>query len=334
MPSASSATSCDEFDYTLDFVGRDGDAPLEDFLFKYRSGHCELFASAMVLLLRSQGIHARLVTGFLGGELNRLGYVVVRQGNAHAWVEAWIPGEGWRTFDPTPPSGRPAMAEQSFASLAGQLYDSLVFQWDRYVLTYGVEDQAEVVLRLWRQLHKLWRLWDGDEEAMADDAPTAAVAGTAAAGGEAGDGRRLAVSAVLLLLAVVLAILLWRRHRAGFTATRAYRQLRGSLGARRAAAHRRHRTAGVAAARRAALAGRRRSRRAGGRPLPARELRQRAARRRRPAGASHRSRRGAPCAAHLAGRHAHGAATALATALARLRNRHRRRPDTTTRRTP
>ena len=62
----------------------------------------------MVLMLRSQGIPARLVTGFLGGEYNPFeGYYIVRESNAHAWVEACMPGEGWRIFDPTPPAGRP-----------------------------------------------------------------------------------------------------------------------------------------------------------------------------------------------------------------------------------
>lgn len=105
------SSDSDSGNYTetsLTLVGCGGDHPLEDFLFRYKSGHCEYFASAMVLLLRSQGIPARLVTGFLGGEYNRLeGYYVVRQVNAHAWVEAWIEGEGWRTFDATPPDGRP-----------------------------------------------------------------------------------------------------------------------------------------------------------------------------------------------------------------------------------
>ncbi|HEX6201973.1 MAG TPA: DUF3488 and transglutaminase-like domain-containing protein, partial [Thermoanaerobaculia bacterium] len=77
----------DNYEYTLDLVGRPGDEAIEAFLFEDRRGHCEYFASSLVLLLRSQGIHARLVTGFLGAERNALGLWVVRQGNAHAWVE-------------------------------------------------------------------------------------------------------------------------------------------------------------------------------------------------------------------------------------------------------
>jgi hypothetical protein len=81
---------------------------LEYFLFATRRGHCEYFASAMVLLLRELGVPARLVTGYLGAELNPIqDYLVVRQERAHAWVEAWIPEQGLTTFDPTPPAGGP-----------------------------------------------------------------------------------------------------------------------------------------------------------------------------------------------------------------------------------
>ena len=103
-----------EYGYTLDFVGRGAADPIEEFLFTYRSGHCEYFASAMVLLLRSQGIPARFVAGSLGGEYNPLtGYYIVRQSNAHAWVEAYLPdapgGPAGRCSTPRRrPAGRPA----------------------------------------------------------------------------------------------------------------------------------------------------------------------------------------------------------------------------------
>jgi transglutaminase-like putative cysteine protease len=81
-------------------------ALLEDFLLGTRQGHCEFFATAMTLLLRLRGVPARYVNGFLVEEYNHLGgYYVVREKNAHAWVEAYIPEKGWMTFDPTPPTG-------------------------------------------------------------------------------------------------------------------------------------------------------------------------------------------------------------------------------------
>lgn len=156
-----------DYDYTRDFVGRSNDDALEDFLFRYRSGHCEYFASAMVLLLRSQGVPARLVTGFLGGEYNPFeGYTIVRDSNAHAWVEAYLAEEGgWRVFDPTPPSGRPTESGTGAWGLFQQAYDFLLFRWDRYVLTFGLYDQLQIMGRLTRLWHGFWKVFDrgGDE---------------------------------------------------------------------------------------------------------------------------------------------------------------------------
>lgn len=225
-----------QYDYTLDLVGSGGDEPLDAFLFVHRRGHCEYFASAMVMLLRSQGIHARLVAGFLGSEETPLGYHLVRQGNAHAWVEAYVPGEGWRIYDPTPPAGRPAMGEESFYDLATQIYDTLVFQWDRYVLTYGVEDQAGFMVGGVRKLYELWRRWrsDGDEaDATGDDVAALddgeALVPSAAVVEQAAGIERWVVTVLLLILALVVAVLLWRRYRRPLTALRAYAELRGQL---------------------------------------------------------------------------------------------------------
>ncbi|MEM7587563.1 MAG: DUF3488 and transglutaminase-like domain-containing protein [Acidobacteriota bacterium] len=154
-----------QYDYTLDFLGRSGENPLEDFLFVYRSGHCEFFASAMVLMLRSQGIPARFVTGFLGAELNPIeGYFVVRQQNAHAWVEAYTEERGWQIYDPTPPDGRPTIAPQSLSLLVSQVYDYITFRWDRWVLTYGADDQDSVFRRLRERLQEFWSRFQQDDE--------------------------------------------------------------------------------------------------------------------------------------------------------------------------
>lgn len=77
--------------------GSAGDSePVARFLFDTRRGHCEYFASAMALLLRSAAIPARVVGGYVGGEWNELGgYLLVRRSRAHTWVEAWIPGKDW-----------------------------------------------------------------------------------------------------------------------------------------------------------------------------------------------------------------------------------------------
>jgi len=74
-----------------------------NFLFVRKQGHCEYFASAMAIMLRTLGIPARIVNGFRGAEFNDItGSYLVRARDAHSWVEAYIPGIGWTTFDPTP----------------------------------------------------------------------------------------------------------------------------------------------------------------------------------------------------------------------------------------
>jgi hypothetical protein len=106
--------------YTLD-VGafRTSDA-LAEFLFDKRAGYCEYFATAAVVLMRLQGVPARFVKGFGVGEWNEAaGHYVVRDRDAHAWIEAWLPGEGWVEADPTPPGDFAALhARRPMASLA------------------------------------------------------------------------------------------------------------------------------------------------------------------------------------------------------------------------
>jgi len=82
----------------------DGD-PLAEFLFEKKKAYCEYFASAAVVLLRLQGVPARYVKGLSVGPQTDMGggLHVVRESDAHAWVEAWIPGDGWVEADPTPP---------------------------------------------------------------------------------------------------------------------------------------------------------------------------------------------------------------------------------------
>ncbi len=103
-----------DFAYSLDRAPASREPPLVRFLWTSRRGHCELFATAMALLARTVGVPARVVGGFRVAEHNAVGgYHVVRERNAHAWVEAWIDGEGWRTFDPTPVTEANLRREQS-----------------------------------------------------------------------------------------------------------------------------------------------------------------------------------------------------------------------------
>jgi len=117
-----------------------GVTPIEDFLFNSKQGYCEHYATAMVLMLRAAGIPSRIVTGFIGGERNKYGeYIIVRQSDAHSWVEAVIDGK-WKRFDPTPPA--PSFQMPSLISL---YIDSLRLKWYRYVVNFSSSDQKKLL---------------------------------------------------------------------------------------------------------------------------------------------------------------------------------------------
>ena len=221
----------EEYDYSLDFMAAPGPQPLEDFLFRNRAGHCELFASSLVLMLRSQGIPARLVTGYLGTEFNPLeGYHIVRGSNAHAWVEAFTEESGWRLLDPTPAAGLPQTASPSLLGLLRQAWDFMEFRWDRYVISYGFYDQARAFFglrSLWGRLRQMLfgRESPGETARPGEpNRPAEPEPGPAAPG----DGSRLPPWLPLFAL-LAAAVIWWRFGRKEFTATRAYTRLRGRL---------------------------------------------------------------------------------------------------------
>jgi transglutaminase-like putative cysteine protease len=224
-----------DYRYSEDFVGRSGQLPLERFLFDQRKGHCEFFATAMVVMLRSQGIPARFVTGFLGGEPNAFeGYYVVRRSNAHAWVEAYIPDMGWQVFDPTPASGRPGALEEGLGLLMSQVWDYVLFRWDRYVLTFGFYDQLSLFMRARGVWLSVWRMFgrDGDQPFTADTAGEVVTdAETAAAAAASGwrEWMPFVMGAVVMVAAIAAGLWLWLRRRQRPTATESYRRLRRRL---------------------------------------------------------------------------------------------------------
>ena len=215
-----------EYSYSLDLLGIRSDRPVEDFLFNWRRGHCEYFASSMVLMLRSLGIPARLVTGYLGAEYNPFeDYYMVRQSNAHAWVEAYLPDRGWTTFDPTPPSGLPVSEKLGWSLLASQAYDYLLFRWDRYVLTFGFYDQLGIA----RRLVVFWSgLWDGRGDREDTQRVSPAAEERLESPRREPDFSWQPSAVQVLPLALVLALAAWWtwRHRPAFSGARAYRQLR------------------------------------------------------------------------------------------------------------
>ena len=145
-----------------------GENSIDEFLFDTKQGFCEHFASSFVFLMRAAGVPARVVTGYQGGEVNPLdGYLVVRQTDAHAWAEVWLPGGGWTRVDPTA-AAFPVRIESGVtaAEPGGAVlpllvrtrmhwlrdlrdgWDALSNQWNQWVLGYNPDRQREMLTRL------------------------------------------------------------------------------------------------------------------------------------------------------------------------------------------
>ncbi len=135
--------------YSLDAPLAGVDRPLEEFLFFRKTGYCEHYATAMAIMLRTVGIPARLVTGFLATEWNEYGsYYVVRQQDAHAWVEVHLPHSGWVMMDPTPPSGEPVGGVYPAWRALERILDTVKLEWSRLFVQYSAADQLAVVREL------------------------------------------------------------------------------------------------------------------------------------------------------------------------------------------
>ena len=143
--------------------------PLVRFLFETKSGHCEYFASALAVMLRLAGVPSLVVSGYAGGDWNPYGgYYLVRQRQAHSWVEAYV-GGAWHTFDPTPASLEAGGGSYRRIS---DLIDAFQMRWYRYVVNYTLEDQAAGALSLRDSLRGLWESVRGDWwQRRGDEAP-------------------------------------------------------------------------------------------------------------------------------------------------------------------
>jgi len=135
----------------------DARSPIERFLLGELTGHCEYFASAMVVLTRVIGIPARVVNGFAGGRDNRFGsFVEVTRSDAHAWVEVHYARAGWVAYDPTPPDMR--LRANVVPSIGERLYElqsALELWWFRNVVEFDRVDQLRALQATWRAWHLL-----------------------------------------------------------------------------------------------------------------------------------------------------------------------------------
>ena len=137
----------ENYSYSLDGMSHLRADPVSWFLLNQREGHCEYFAGAMVALLSELEIPARMVAGYSGGALSPRGLeAMVREANAHTWVEAWLgDGEGWTTFDPTPAAAVPALDRPGGRERLRWALDWVQSSWDRYVLTFGLREQMGLI---------------------------------------------------------------------------------------------------------------------------------------------------------------------------------------------
>jgi transglutaminase-like putative cysteine protease len=141
------------YTYTLDPQGIDADNPIGSFLFQARSGYCEYFAAAMAVMLRSQGIPARLVNGFQTGTYNRFGKdFVVRGRDAHSWVEVYFPEYGWIPFDPTPADPNPVIPGPFDDYL-----DAASLFWSEWIINYDFAHQAQLARQVERDSREFQR---------------------------------------------------------------------------------------------------------------------------------------------------------------------------------
>jgi transglutaminase-like putative cysteine protease len=146
------------YGYTLERKASGSD-PLADFLFNVQTGHCEYFSTAMAIMLRTRGVPARVVNGFLPGEYNEAADAyTVRQSDAHSWVEVYFPEtNSWVTFDPTPPAGRGAATRSGVTGWLSKYAEAMELVWFQYVVGYDKQEQRSLATSLHNGLFQLQR---------------------------------------------------------------------------------------------------------------------------------------------------------------------------------
>lgn len=150
------------YGYTLQLPGGHQADPLAHFLFERKKGHCEYFASSMAVMVRSLGIPARVVNGFRGGQYNDVtASYIIREKDAHSWVEVYFPEYGWVTFDPTPSGGLQGSPTGALAR-AGLYADAARELWREWIINYDFSHQIRLTTAMAQQTSKAQvrtRLW-------------------------------------------------------------------------------------------------------------------------------------------------------------------------------
>ena len=165
------------FVYSLAPGAYTGPDPLDDLLFRRKIGFCEHYAGSFATLMRLAGIPARVVVGYQGGQWNQYGnYLLVRQSDAHAWCEVWLPDGGWTRVDPTSvvaperlslgslrdmrttsvqtqanagtPLGSNSLPSGGIVGNARLAWDTVSYAWDSRVLSFDVDGQREFLTQL------------------------------------------------------------------------------------------------------------------------------------------------------------------------------------------
>ena len=186
-----------DYRYDLDSPSGAAKNPLDHFLFVSKRGPCEFYSTAMAVLLRSLGVPTRNATGFIGGSYNRFARnYAVRQGDAHSWVEVYLPNRGWTRFDPTPPASSAPRSEIHglFASLR-DIVEALGQRWNHHVVNYDLKQQIGLLRSARKQYRDL-------------------VSRTGMFGRAIGSPRRAAVT-LLIVASAALALRYWMRRRRG-----------------------------------------------------------------------------------------------------------------------
>ncbi|MDJ0864518.1 MAG: DUF3488 and transglutaminase-like domain-containing protein [Myxococcota bacterium] len=138
-------------------LSADGErSPVEAFLLGETRGHCEYFASGMVVLARSLGLPARLVNGFAGGRVNEVGgFVELVRADAHAWVEVHFERAGWVRYDPTPPDLRMRAAPVDWLARLADYGSAVEHWWYQHVVEFDRSHQMRALRSGWLA----WREW-------------------------------------------------------------------------------------------------------------------------------------------------------------------------------